>query len=144
MAMAPHPPIEVRGRAASPGLALGPLVVLAELSNVRRAKAEPDAEAADLSSALEAVAAELTRLAAGAGAEGAHILEVQIAMLDDGVLKDPALTAIAHGAAADAAWAHVLDEQIRDFETADDEYFRARASDLRDVRDRVVRRLRGA
>jgi phosphoenolpyruvate-protein phosphotransferase (PTS system enzyme I) len=144
MATAPHPAIEVRGRAASPGLALGPLVVLAEVSNVRRAKAEPDAEAADLSSALEAVAAELTRLAAAAGAEGAHILEVQIAMLDDAALKDPALTAIAQGAAADTAWADVLDEQIRDFENAADEYFRARASDLRDVRDRVLRRLRGA
>ncbi len=145
MATAPHPTTELRGRAASPGLALGPLVVLTEVANGRRrAQGGPDAEAADLSAVLEAVSAELTRLAAGAGGEGANILEVQIAMLDDAALKDPALTAIAHGAAADAAWAGVLDAQIRDFEGAGDEYFRARASDLRDVRDRVLRRLRGA
>ncbi len=37
----------------------------------------------------------------------------------------------------------VMDIQIREFHEADDLYFRARASDLRDVRDRVLRHIAG-
>jgi phosphotransferase system enzyme I (PtsI) len=135
--------VELSGRAASPGLALGPLVVMAEVPAARRAAAGPTEEAAALSAALEAVVAELGQLGAAADAEAAAILEVQIAMLEDDALRQPALAAITRGAAADTAWAQVLDDEIRGYESANDEYFRARASDLRDIRDRVVRRLRG-
>jgi phosphoenolpyruvate-protein phosphotransferase (PTS system enzyme I) len=136
--------VELRGRAASPGLALGPLLVLAEVPLVRRAVGGPAEEAAALSAALDAVGMELSRLAAPSDADGAAILEVQIAMLEDDALRDPAFLAIARGAPADAAWANVLDDEIRGYDSASDEYFRARASDLRDVRDRVLRRVRGA
>ena len=144
MPTAPRLALELKGRAASSGLALGPLVALMEAPAPRRAVGGPAQEAADLLGALDAVAAELGRLSSAGGAEAEAILEVQIAMLEDPALKDPALAAIAGGAAADAAWASVLDEQIRGYESATDEYFRARASDLRDVRDRVLRRLRRA
>ena len=135
--------VDLRGRTASAGLALGPLVVLTEVPAARRAAGRPAQEAADLSGTLDAVAGELSRLAAAGDAEARAILDVQIAMLEDDALREPALAAIARGTAADAAWASVLDEQIRGYESAGDEYFRARASDLRDVRDRVLRRLRG-
>jgi phosphotransferase system enzyme I (PtsI) len=143
MAMEARLTVDLKGRAASAGLALGPLVVLTEAPAVRRTAGRPAQEAVDLSAALDAVAGELGRLGALGDAEARAILDVQVAMLDDGALRESALAAIAGGAAADAAWASVLDEQIQGYEGAGDEYFRARASDLRDVRDRVLRHLRG-
>ena len=37
-----------------------------------------------------------------------------------------------------------MDLQIREYHSAADLYFRSRASDLRDMRDRVLRKLAGA
>ena len=43
-----------------------------------------------------------------------------------------------------AAWRATLGEQIAAYESADDDYFRARAGDLADLRDRVIAALTGA
>ena len=64
-------------------------------------------------------------------------------MLADDELTAPALAAIAAGSTAEAAWLAALDEQIAGYETSDDDYFRARAADLKDIRDRVLRNLAG-
>ena len=44
---------------------------------------------------------------------------------------------------ADAAWRQALDAEIAGYEASDDDYFRARAADLRDIRDQVLRALPG-
>src|SRR6202007_2105116 len=41
------------------------------------------------------------------------------------------------------AWVAAIDPEIATYDQADDPYFRARATDLRDLRDRVLRRLSG-
>jgi phosphotransferase system enzyme I (PtsI) len=74
---------------------------------------------------------------------GAAILEFQAAMLADGELIGPALAAIGAGASADSAWSAALAEQIEAYQVSDNEYFRARAADLTDLRDRVLRNLAG-
>ncbi len=84
---------------------------------------------------------QLSQLAAGAEDDGAAILAFQIAMLEDESLAAPAFAAIARGTSADQAWRTSLDAEIAGYETADDEHFRARASDLRDIRDRVLAAL---
>ena len=76
--------------------------------------------------------------------DGEAILEFQAAMLSDDELTAPALSMIEAGDSAEAAWISALSEQISGYETTADDYFRARASDLVDLRDRVLRNLSGA
>ena len=71
------------------------------------------------------------------------ILAFQLAMLEDDALRAPALAAIAGGTPPHEAWSAALDGEIPGYESSDDEYFRARAADLRDIRDRVLRHLFG-
>ena len=137
-------PLERIGRPASPGIAVGPL---APFSSVVRpiAATTTDAAAARarLTQALAAAAQELARLLAAAEPDGQAILEFQIAMLEDGTFSDAALELIEGGASAAAGWSAALDEQIAGFADAGDDYFRARAGDLADLRDRVLRRGAG-
>ena len=71
------------------------------------------------------------------------ILSFQIALLEDENLAAPAFALIADGEVASKAWVAAIDPEIASYDQADDPYFRARASDLRDLRDRVLRRLAG-
>jgi phosphotransferase system enzyme I (PtsI) len=64
-------------------------------------------------------------------------------LLEDDALREPAFTRISAGATADAAWGAVLDAEIADYTSAADEHFRARAADLKDLRDRVLACLAG-
>jgi phosphotransferase system enzyme I (PtsI) len=64
-------------------------------------------------------------------------------MLQDPVLTEPAFAAMAAQVPPEQAWADAMELQIREYDSADDSYFRARASDLRDMRDRVSRILSG-
>ncbi|MEW6688922.1 MAG: putative PEP-binding protein, partial [Pseudomonadota bacterium] len=54
-----------------------------------------------------------------------------------------AYEALARGSSAQAAWQTALEAEIADYESASFPYFRARASDLRDLRDRVLEALFG-
>ena len=134
---------ELIGRPAAPGVALGPLVRLGGAFVPRRTAGSADQERAALTAAIEAAVADLAELAEQAGGDAAEILEFQIAMLEDEALRDPALSAIAAGAAADAAWVESLGFQVAEYEAAEDAYFQARAADLRDLSERVLRHLLG-
>jgi phosphotransferase system enzyme I (PtsI) len=137
------PPVELRGRPAAPGLAYGPIVRLAAAAASARTAGSPAAERAALEAAIAAAGEELADLAARVEGDAADILEFQVAMLEDEALSEPAYTAIAAHVAADAAWRGALDGQIAAYEEEGDEYFRARAADLADLRDRVARHLAG-
>jgi phosphotransferase system enzyme I (PtsI) len=131
------------GRVASSGIAIGPAFRMdAPLAGSREAGA-PDREARDLKAAIEAAVAETIALIAEADADAADILEFQSAMLEDSTLGEPAFAAIETGAPADRAWQATLEAQIADYAASDDDYFSARAVDLRDIRDRVLRHLTG-
>ena len=73
----------------------------------------------------------------------ADILEFQVAMLEDDALADAAYGVISEGIAADHAWRLALDVEIAGYRAAEDEYFRARAADIVDIRDRVLAHLSG-
>ena len=133
-----------RGRTASIGFARGPFVRLgstaerrthgrlAGTGSARASRCDPNRRAE-----------QIAELAAAAGGEAAQILEFQVALLEDQDFLDPIFAAIGAGAPADAAWSSALDEQIADYNSASDEYLQARSSDLADLRDRVLRILRG-
>ena len=130
---------------ASPGLAIGPVVRI-EQSNAlgERRQGSPNEERATLERAITKSIADLEALAAVASGDGADILAFQIEMLADPALIEDILPLIAAGDDAAKAWRAGLDIQIHEYEAADDDYFRARASDLRDLEDRVTRVVQGA
>ena len=94
--------------------------------------------------AIASALGQLLDLAARAESDGADILAFQIAMLEDETLAEPAFSAIEVGATADGAWRTALDDQILEYQLSEDEHFRARSSDLLDIRDRVLGALSGA
>jgi phosphotransferase system enzyme I (PtsI) len=134
----------IKGMSAAPGIALGPLVRLVPVKHdagQRRSAAEEHQALVD---ALAASQADLNALARDAGdAEAEAILSFQIALLEDDSLVAPALARIAGGEAANWAWSAAIGPEITSYDAAEDPYFRARASDLRDLRDRVLRHLAG-
>ncbi|RXT54313.1 phosphoenolpyruvate--protein phosphotransferase [Bradyrhizobium betae] len=136
--------ILLTGHPASPGLAIGPVAVLTHAVASRAVRGDPAQEAAALKAAIEGAAAELAELIATVHGEAAEILEFQIAMLGDDALAEGAYEAVAAGAAADDAWRAALDAEIAGYRAAEEEYFRARAADLVDIRDRVLAGLNGA
>jgi len=156
-------PVLLRGTCAAPGLAQGPLVQLGartQASNrtsiagtaARLASDDRDADegraavaaAAQLRSAIAVACAELAALMERAQeADAKALMAFQIAMLEDPFLSDPAFAAIARGLPSLQAWRDALAVQIEPYDAAEDAYFRGRAADLRDLRDRVERVLSG-
>ena len=138
------PALRLTGRPASPGFARGPIVVVGAAGGERRAAGDPAAEATALRAAIGLAVADLEDLAGRSGPAGAEILAVQVAFLQDDALAADAFAEIAAGVPADHAWRGALDREIAGYEAAEDEYFRARAADLTDLRDRVLDALAGA
>jgi phosphotransferase system enzyme I (PtsI) len=134
----------IQGRSAAPGIALGPLVRLAAVQQDSRQHQSVTEERQALVDALAASQEALALLAREAGdAEAEAILSFQMALLEDENLAAPAFALIARGEAANRAWSGAIDPEIASYEEASDPHFRARASDLRDLRDRVLRHLAG-
>jgi len=140
------PVVCLRGTPVSPGLARGPLVVLGDDSPLpSRARGSVEQESSRMRAATASASDELVALMERAGdLEAQAILAFQVAMLADPVVTGPAFSAIQAGVIAEEAWRIAMDAQIREYHEADDLYFRARASDLRDMLDRVLRKLGGA
>lgn len=152
----------IKGRPASPGYAAGRIHLLdvltgagarvypdpegdpAAVTSAEAAMRDPALEAESLARALAVAVAEMQALIASLGAAGSRnddavgILGFQLALLQDEALVAPARQSIDAGRPAIEAWRSALNDQIRWYQTAEDEYFRARASDLGDVRDRVL------
>ena len=132
----------IEGRSAAPGVALGPLARLAAPKHdarQHRSTAEEHQSLVDALAASQVALAVLAREVGDADGEAA-ILSFQIALLEDDNLAAPAFALIAGGEAASRAWHAAIDPEIASYEAAEDPYFRARASDLR---DRVLRQLAG-
>lgn len=132
------------GKTASGGFAVGPLAIIADAAGRDRAVGGPAEEATALSDAIAEALVQLGALAHAAAGDGADIIGFQLAMLEDDELSLEAFAAIRRGEPADRAWRAALDRQIADYEAAEDEAFGARASDIRDIRDRVLAILAGA
>lgn len=135
--------IERRGTVASDGLFAGPVVWLDADAGRRRPAGSVDEEQAALAAAVALALADIAALLDRTAGDAADIVGFQLALLEDDELVAPAKAAIATGKAADLAWNDALAAEIAGYETAEEEYFRARAADLRDVRDRVARHLAG-
>jgi phosphotransferase system enzyme I (PtsI) len=134
----------INGRPAAPGVALAPLVRLTVAKPEGRRSGSTGSERQALADAIEASKSDLIGLTDKVeDADAQAILSFQIALLEDENLSGPAFAGIADGQGAHQAWCAAVDPEIASCEQAEDSYFRARASDLRDLRDRVLRHLAG-
>src|SRR5919199_2446919 len=137
----------LQGRAGSSGSGVGRLVHVAPREAATAAAnptpVDPAREQDRLREALQQAAEELARLAeetrTRAGADTAAIFEAQALFAKDPALVDQALAAIAeHGLSAAEAIDTAATQQAGVLAAIDDEYFRARAADIRDVGKRVA------
>lgn len=134
------------GQPASTGLAAGPLMRLTPAptpmrERVKHAKIEHEVQA--LREALSRAAHQLHTLTEHADTAASDVIGFQLALIEDETLTQPIYEAVRCGQAADTAWAGALDDEIEHYAASSNEYFRARASDLRDLRDRVLDALFG-
>jgi phosphocarrier protein FPr len=139
------------GRIGSPGVGVGRILVVQRLSatvDTSVPVGPPSSERARLSSALDAAAGELEalarQLARRAGDETAAIFEAQALFARDPGIVEPAMRAVGEGLSAIEAILASTDDQAAVLAAVDDEYFRARAADIRDVGRRVAGILSGA
>jgi phosphotransferase system enzyme I (PtsI) len=132
------------GTVASIGYASGPLFIIDGAQAAYTPSGDPMTEATRLRAALAKSSIDLAALMRRSDEESAAILEFQVAMIEDESLSEPAFAAIAKGTDAATAWTDALRAEIHGYDTAEDDYFRARASDLRDISARILRVLSGA
>ncbi|MFD1985225.1 phosphoenolpyruvate--protein phosphotransferase [Mesorhizobium newzealandense] len=133
--------LRLQGISASAGYAEGPLFDLDRIAIAYACKENTADEKAALETAIAIATGRLTALIEKADGDAADILEFQIAMLEDDALSGPAFAEIDAGHPADAAWRQALDAEIAGYDASDQDYFRARAADIRDIRDQVLRAL---
>jgi phosphoenolpyruvate-protein phosphotransferase (PTS system enzyme I) len=133
----------VQGICASPGSAAGTLFLPQIKPSHWVPTGDPAREAAFLRQAIQAALQELAALEATVSGDARDMLALQSALLGDDALAEPVFAAIDAGAPADAAWREAMETEISGYEASPDEYFRARAADLRDLQDRVEACLLG-
>jgi len=138
------------GLAASPGIAIGPAWVYrpAEVTVERRHVADSAAEWSRLQVALSQARAQLQALEARAReTAGAHEAEIfgahQLFLEDDELLGSLRALIVDQRLNAEAAAHEAFEHFAEALESLDEEYFRARAQDVRDVSRRVLRCLHG-
>lgn len=143
--------LTLSGIPASRGIAMGPAFryLRPDLTVSCYTVKDPMAEWARFESALNVAREQLAAVQAQAetsyGAEEAAIFEAQAMMLDDPDLMATVRLAIREdGVNAEAALRDAAEGYAQALAALDDEYLRARAADVRDVADRVLRVLLGA
>lgn len=139
-----------KGKSVYKGIALGPVAVLANKeAQVKRCRIEdPEMEIARLEEAAEQAKKQLQTLYEKAlrevGETNAAIFEVHQMMLEDEDYVDAIQNMIrTEQVNADYAVAITGDNFSEMFANMDDEYMRARAEDIKDISNRLVKNLKG-
>ncbi len=153
MAQVPHevaPELFLQGIAASDGIAIGPafLYAVQELTIPARPPGQPNVEIARFISASERARLELKSLRESVllrikGEELAAIFDAHQMMLEDPLLTEKVNTKIASGLTVEQAVAEATRELAELLASMQDELFAARAADVLDVGNRILRILLG-
>ncbi len=137
----------LKGIGVSAGIGLAPAVVLAvsELVIPTAKPADLEAEKAAFWAAHAKVLSDTHALAektaAEIGPDEAAVFEAHAMLLEDPTLTGPIVQAIESGENAAKATQDAFDALISMFESMDDEYMAARAADMRDLKERLLRAL---
>jgi phosphotransferase system enzyme I (PtsI) len=141
-----------QGTAVSPGIAIGPLLLLyADEHIIRKRRIRPEDVAGEITrfeAALlktrQQIQAIRNQLAASIGEEDASIFDAHLLLLEDTSLiesvKDHLQSRLVN---VDFAYEQVVRSYTRKMRELDDDYFRERAGDFLDVSRRVLRNLGG-
>jgi phosphotransferase system enzyme I (PtsI) len=141
-----------KGTAVSPGIAIGPLLLLfADEHIIRKRRIRPEdvpGEIARFEAALlktrQQIQAIRNQLASSIGEEDASIFDAHILLLEDTSLiesvKEQLQSRLVN---VDFAYEQVVRSYTRKMRELDDDYFRERAGDFLDVSRRVLRNLQG-
>lgn len=139
----------LQGIGASRGFGIGKAVLIEDINLDYSAVKYTDAESekARLAKAVEDFVAETKAMAAAlktsAGAKEAEILEGHITMLGDPMMLSQMQEKIEGGSVAEAAADNVLQMFYEMFAGIEDEMMRQRASDVKDIKDSLLRILLG-
>lgn len=138
------------GKAVVEGIAIGKIYVhKKESQSVKRKRVDdPEAEIARYEAAREKALSQLQALYEKAlvevGESGADIFEAHQMMVEDGDYIDSAENIIrTQEVNAEYALAQTGDNFSKMFSEMDDEYFRARAADVKDITERLINNLTG-
>lgn len=129
---------QFRGQVASSGLVRGIIAMPLLRVDGETSQQNPRDGRRELEQAIASARAALEKLVLASDQLASEILEFQLEFLGDSKLVDPALQAIGEGKSPSSAWRETLDREIATYRADNNEYFRARASDLADLRDRVL------
>lgn len=141
-----------KGRCACEGVSFGKAVVLVSpkqsIVNDSDAYLSVDEELVLFHTGLEKAKQELTDLITKAqenlGSESAKIFEVHLMMLEDPDIYQAIEDRIKKGAISAVYATHEVGlSQAREFEALDDEFTRQRASDIKDVTNRIIHAIEG-
>src|SRR5271163_343487 len=141
-----------KGTAVSPGIAIGPLVLLyADEHIVRKRRIRPEDVAGEITrfeaSLLKTRQQILTireELATSIGETDASIFDAHILSLEDSSLIESVKEQVTNRLVnVDFAYEQVVRSYTRKMRELDDNYFRERAADFLDVSRRVLRNLQG-
>lgn len=136
---------QVIGIAASPGIAIGPVLVSKPQAIDYPSRGEsPAIELQRLDAALEKVHGEIgTLIAQSQVASIRDIFTTHQAMLRDPALREEVQVCLQKGASAEAAWMEEIESAAQQQESLHDKLLAERAADLRDVGRRVLACLTG-
>ena len=135
--------LKLQGQATSPGMALGYVHLAADVEEVFVPASSAASERALLTRAIEDSVTALRRLASETGQESGGLIAFQVEMLLDPELIITTNERIERGDCAALAWITALDEYIAGFARSNDEHIRARASDITDIKHRVLAAMTG-
>lgn len=140
----------LKGKSASSGIAVGQALILnqAKLVIDESRPSDLEQEIVKFDAAVASAKAELQiirdQVRTKIGPDKAEIFDAHILVLEDPELISETHSLIkSEGVNASVAFKQVSQHFISIFETMDNEYMRERASDIRDISDRVLRTLAG-
>ncbi|MFQ5630742.1 MAG: phosphoenolpyruvate--protein phosphotransferase [bacterium] len=142
-----------KGVPVSPGVAIGKVFILSgesvKIEERHIKNAEIETEINNFNLALEKSKSELKTDTASVveriGIENAKIFETHHLLLDDPCLIEETITAIRQEKkSADFAFYSIIEKYQKQLSGSNDEYMRDRTADLRDIKRRVVRNIRGS
>ncbi|MDK2918142.1 MAG: phosphoenolpyruvate-protein phosphotransferase system enzyme [Candidatus Petromonas sp.] len=138
------------GTGASPGIAVGKALVIKneelviEKKNIENIEEEKNRFEKAVEESKEQLLSIKEKASKELDEEKSAIFDAHIMVLEDPELISTTLNKIeSEGLNAEYAFKEVIDQFISIFEAMDNEYMRERASDLRDVSNRVLRNLMG-
>ena len=142
--------LKLKGLPASPGIAIGKAFVYGghEEFDIANFSGDADAEVSKFKKALEETKSQVAKLRDKVereiGKNEAAIFEAHLMILDDPTFTDKVVKYIKEDRlSAEKAVEKASEELIEMFKAMESEYFRSRADDIKDLRNRIINNLRG-